>query len=157
MLRGVVPEEVHAEVRRNRVEAAEVDDAGPCFHGTGVVFVDRFANERNLSRDVAVVRAMTGTRGGELSSVTRVRADGSADYMRLRGEQVERRLVIAVGNEDGQPGETSVDGEQTVAHAFQLSAVPTGDGPAQVLRGVCREVRGYQLSVNPVVPKRTMS
>jgi hypothetical protein len=93
---------MHAEVGRNRVEAAAVHDAGARFPGGLLVAVDHPPDPLRLAGQVAVVRARFGTGLDQRFAVQRVRPDGRDHDPRLAAERLERNGIARIGNYDRQ-------------------------------------------------------
>ena len=91
-------EQVDAEIRRDRIEPAAVDDACPRLPGAGVVAIDRVADEVHLAGQIAIIGALLGAGGGEFAPVHRVGPDGGANDARVLRQEIEQ-LANVIGFE----------------------------------------------------------
>ena len=136
--------EVGAEVVRDRVEAAGVDDAGAGVLGGGVVGDVHPVDELGLAGEVDVVGAGLGARRDQRLAVLQVGADGRDHDAGPADGVLERDVVGHVGDQEGQVGERGVDRGQVLADALELGLVAPGQGPAQACGRVPGEVLGGQ-------------
>ena len=98
--------EQHAEVVRDRVEAARVHDPRARLHRLGVVVDVHAVDELGLAREVDVVGARRGARGDQRLAVLHVRADrGDDDAGRLgdRRAATHRRSTSACSSGTSTP------------------------------------------------------
>ncbi|GAA3076111.1 hypothetical protein GCM10020254_20020 [Streptomyces goshikiensis] len=129
---------VRAEVGRDGVEAAGVDDAGSGLAGPGVVLDVRPVDELGLAGEVQVVGAGLGAGGDEFRAVPDVRADGGGQYPGGGGQFAQCPGVAGVGPQEGQVRAGRVEGGEAFAQPFQLSEVPARQGPSAVGGGRAR-------------------
>ena len=95
-------QEVHAEVRRDRVEAAAVHDARAGFLRRLLVGVDHAADPLRLAGQVAVVRARLGADLDQRLAVERVRADGRDHDARVLAQPAQGVLVRGIRDQQRQ-------------------------------------------------------
>ena len=138
-LRRLVQEQ-RADVGRDRVEAAGVDDPGAAGPRLGVGGVDRPAHEQHLAGEVGVVRPRGRTGLDERLAVLEVRADrGRHDARRLR-QRRDRIAILAVGDY-----ERPIDAELG-ARLLELGLGAAAERDPDIGRRVPGEVPGRQYS-----------
>lgn len=136
-LAGVLLQKPHAQVGRNRIEAAAVHDARAAGDSRVGVPVQHRAHPRHLAGQVAVVGAALGAGRDQLGAVQRVRSDRGQHDPRAIDHRVQRRAVVAVGLDQGQFVRAFA---QLGAHAFELVAAAPGQRPLQrARRAVARQ------------------
>jgi hypothetical protein len=117
-------QEKGAEVGRNRVEAARMDDARTARARLCVVGIDHRAHPRHFGGQIAVVRARGSARGNERAAIFRIGSDGRAHDARLLRHGRHGRGVERIRDED----------RDAEAERRELVAAPTRDGPAESWR-----------------------
>ena len=138
--------ELRAEVVRDRVEAAGMDDPRPGLAGRGVVADVHEVDELRLAGEVDVVASGLGAGCDDRVAVVDVGADRRDHHPRLLGDLADRRRVIDVGVEERDVGERRVGGREALANALELSLVATRESPPRRLGRVRRQVVGRQLA-----------
>ena len=136
--------EVRAEVVRDRVEAAAVDDPRAAAPGGRVVVEPGAVDELGLAGEVDVVGPGGGAGGDQRAAVERVRADRGYDNPGGLGDLGERRRVGGVGLDQGRGRRRGAGGGEARGHRLELRPVAPDQRPAQPLGRVGGEVLGGQ-------------
>ncbi len=140
---GQLPDgEVHPEIVRYGVEAAGVHDARAGLARPGVVLQIHPVGELRLAREVGVVGARLGAGGDELLPVPDVRADGRGHHVGRLGQFAQCVRVAGIGVQQREVRAVRMPRGEAVAQLFQLGAVAAGQGPAEAVRCVRRQVLG---------------
>ncbi len=137
-----------SDVGRDAVETARVHDASAAARRRLAVAVDHAANPLQLAGQIAVVRAGGDTRGDQLRSVERVGSDRRADDRGPSRQRREKRLVLAVADDQRQVGGRRAE---SGAHRFELVATAAADRPAKRRRAAVAlgQVLGDQRAGEP--------
>ena len=137
--------EQDGQVGRQRLETRDLHDLDPGLRGAAVERVDHLAHERDLSRQVHVVRTARDARLDHRPPVQRVGADEVQHHARARGHVRERRRVAHVGSDRLRRGHVDLG-----KHLLQLRRVARGRGPARAAPRCPRgEVRGDLATGDP--------
>jgi len=116
--------EQHREVRRQRLEAADLDDLDAGCPGALVVGVDHPPREGDLAGQVDVVRAGGDAGLDHRLAVEGVGADEVEDDPRARGHRRQRGRVGDVGRDHLRRLDADL-----AEHALHLARVASGRGP----------------------------
>ena len=138
--------EQHGQVGRQRLEPGDLHDLDPGLRGAVVERVDHLAHERDLSRQVHVVRAARDARLDHRPPVQRVGADEVQHHARARGHRRERRRVAHLGDDRLRRGAR----RPRSAPARSFAGIARGRGPARAASRCPRsEVRGDLATGDP--------
>ena len=132
-----------ADVARDRIEAAGVDDAGTAPLGGLVELVDRRPHEGHLAGEIDVVGALLGTGFDEFLAVAQVGSDGRAHDAGTRGHLPELLCRVGVGD-DERPLRRGR--RQFPADLFELGTRAPGERDARALRCMLGEIGRRELS-----------
>ena len=124
-------QEVHPEVRGNRVEAAAMHDARARSPSRRFVSLDHAADPLDFARKVAVVGSGLGAGLHQRFAVERVWAHRRDDDPCLGSEFAQLDEVRRVG---GQQFELTRAAAEFLAHRLELRPRSAGRGPAQIAR-----------------------
>ncbi|UJA19475.1 beta-phosphoglucomutase family hydrolase [Thermoleophilia bacterium SCSIO 60948] len=134
----------HAEVVRDRVETAAVDQTSAACERAVVVLDVHPVDELGLPRQVEVVGAGLGACAHERLAVVHVGPDRRRDHPRGACELGERGGVGDVGAHRPHLDPLGRQGAEPLADALELVRVAARDRPFRALRGVGGEVLGGQ-------------
>jgi hypothetical protein len=117
----------HAQVERDRIEAAGEHDARTAGPGLCLVGVDHLAHPGRFATQVHVVDAAGGTGGHQFVAIELVGAHGGQHQPGLRHQRLQAGRVGAVGDDQRGVGRRA----HFVAHGRQLGGAAPAHGPAQ--------------------------
>jgi hypothetical protein len=143
-LRQLLHREVGAEVVRNRVEAAGVDEARPGPLRFGVVVDPDAVDELRLAGEIDVAGARRGAGRDQRPPVQRIGADRRDHDLRRAGDPVEGAAIGRVGLDEIGRRRPRGGRSETRRDLLQLAAVAADQGPAQLGGTVGGEVVGRE-------------
>src|SRR6202012_3333413 len=129
-----------AEVVRDRVEAAAVDEAGAARLPRRVVLQEHTGDELGVARGGGGGGGRGGAGGDQRRAVERVRADGGDDDLGRLGDPGERGRVGGIGLEQRRRRDGGTGGGEAPGDGLELAPVAADHRPAQPRGRVGSEV-----------------